>query len=163
MSLETYQKKRNFKRSPEPRPGKVKDSKKGVHAKYMIHEHFASHHHYDLRLEVDGVLKSWAIPKTPSAKESTKRLAIEVEDHPLSYGEFEGTIPKGEYGAGRVLIWDQGTWSGWDEDAYKKGKIELDLKGQKLSGRWLLIKADFRGEKKQNNQWLFFKAPEKDN
>lgn len=115
---------------------------------FVIHEHHASHLHWDLRLEMDGVLKSWAVPKEPPLVEGIKRLAIQVEDHPLEYASFEGTIPEGSYGAGKVTIFDKGEFF-LKEKTDKK--IEFELKGKKLNGKYVLIK--FKEEK----QWLFFK------
>lgn len=115
---------------------------------FVIHKHAATHLHWDLRLSMNGVLKSWAVPKQPPAKKGTKRLAIQVEDHPLSYGKFEGTIPKGMYGAGKVSIWDKGTYKLLEKG---KNKFVFALKGKKLKGKYCLIR--FRKPK----QWLFFK------
>ena len=117
---------------------------------FVVHEHFASRHHWDLRLEMDGVLKSFAIPKEPPLARGTKRLAIQVEDHDLEYANFEGEIPKGEHGAGRVEIWDRGTY-----DLLERGenKIVVSFDGKKLKGEYILIRFEKAGE----NQWLFFK------
>jgi DNA ligase D-like protein (predicted 3'-phosphoesterase) len=116
---------------------------------YLIHEHHASHLHWDLRLESDGVLKSWALPKLPPEKENVKRLAIQVEDHPLSYAKFKGIIPEGNYGAGKVEIWDSGTYK-LIESTDKK--LIIDVKGKKLKGKYCLLKTNYG-----KNQWLFFK------
>ena len=117
---------------------------------YVIQEHHASHHHYDLRLEMDGVLKSWAIPKEPPKEPGIKRLAVEVEDHPLGYEEFEGIIPEGFYGAGEVKIWDRGEYELLERS---EDKILINIRGQKLNGRYCLVR--FKGDKKN---WLFFKT-----
>lgn len=113
---------------------------------YLIHKHNATHLHYDLRLEMNGVLKSWAVPKEPNKKD--KRLAIQVDDHDLSYANFEGTIPKGNYGAGLVEIWDKGTYDLIDK---KENKIIINLKAKKLNGEWILLQL------KDKKNWLFFK------
>ena len=151
MSLREYKKKRNFGKTPEPE-AEVKKSEKGNI--YVIQRHHARHLHYDLRLEMDGVLKSWAIPKEPPLDEKTKRLAVMTEDHPLDYATFEGVIPEGQYGAGRVEIWDTGTF---DLNEKSKEKIIIKIHGKKLKGTYALIKlkptARFKGE----NNWLFFK------
>lgn len=133
-------------RSPEPQ-AKVDDGKNRI---YVIQRHDASHLHYDLRLEMDGVLKSWAVPKTPSEKRGVKRLAIEVEDHPTEYADFEGVIPEGMYGAGTVKIWDRGDY---DLLERSEDKIAFNLKGRRLRGIYYLIKFKRLGE----NNWLFFK------
>lgn len=153
MSLASYKKKRNFKRTPEPVCKKNPSISKRL---YVIHQHAASHLHYDLRLEIDGVLKSWAVPKGPSLDPSIKRLAIHVEDHPVEYGAFEGVIPQGQYGAGNVLLWDDGEWQCLDVDvnkAYKNGNLSFILEGKKLKGLWKLIRI-----KKNPKNWLFFKV-----
>ncbi|MFZ0218691.1 MAG: non-homologous end-joining DNA ligase [Candidatus Aquirickettsiella sp.] len=155
MSLQKYRKKRNFKRSTEPY-GRVKKNKLLI---YSIQKHAASHLHYDLRLELKGVLKSWAIPKGPSLDSSIKRLAVHVEDHPIEYAKFEGTIPKGEYGGGTVMLWDAGTWICENDDAnraYKKGHLSFILKGKKLKGAWNLIQI-----KNNPKNWLFIKVKDK--
>lgn len=156
MALTEYRRKRRFSRTPEP---KGKRSRKTNQHRFVIQKHQASHLHYDFRLEMDGVLKSWAIPKGPSLDPAEKRLAVEVEDHPLEYGDFEGTIPAGEYGGGTVIIWDQGTWT-CEEDpaaAYAAGKIKLTLDGEKLQGGWTLVRMrdGKRGERSKN--WLLIK------
>ncbi|MDP3182704.1 MAG: DNA polymerase ligase N-terminal domain-containing protein [Desulfobaccales bacterium] len=123
---------------------------------YVIHRHLSRHPHFDLRLEVDGVLKSWAVPKEPSTDPKVKRLAVRVEDHALEYGEFEGFIPEGEYGAGEVQIWDQGTYENLQPqsmaDCLRKGRVEVRLWGEKLQGPFALICL-----KGQEKNWLFFK------
>ncbi|MEN0059784.1 MAG: non-homologous end-joining DNA ligase, partial [Bdellovibrio sp.] len=153
MSLKEYHKKRDFRKTPEPTLSR-KSQKEPL---FVIQEHHASHLHYDFRLEAFGVLKSWAIPKGPSTTIGEKRLAVEVEDHPISYATFKGRIPKGEYGAGVVKIWDHGTWIPPQniKQALAKGKLEFELKGKKLKGRWLLIRT--QGGKGKKNQWLLFK------
>lgn len=151
MKLERYHKKRDFNKTPEPK-GHVQHRK--TH-RFSIQKHAASHLHYDFRIELDGVLKSWAVPKGPSLDPHVKRLAIHVEDHPIEYGTFEGIIPKGEYGGGTVLLWDKGTWKPLDEDpekAYEKGHLRFELKGKKLGGRWDLIRL-----KTQDNSWFLIK------
>ena len=119
-------------------------------SKFVIHKHFASHLHWDLRLEMGGVLKSWAVPKEPSTKKGIKRLAIQVEDHSLNYADFEGEIPEGNYGAGKVEIWDNGTY---ELEEIKKDKIIFDLHGKKLKGKYVLVKTNYG---KNKNSWLFF-------
>ncbi len=146
MSLEEYKKMRNFKKTNEPE-GKTKPGKNNI---YVIQKHAASHLHYDLRLEMDGVLKSWAIPKNPPTRKGIKRLAIQTEDHPVDYANFKGVIPKGQYGAGKVEIWCIGTY---ELEKRKDDKIIVRIKGKKLSGRYCLIKL-----KGQEKNWLFFKC-----
>ena len=155
MALETYNEKRNFKASPEPKGRKAKTAGNS----FVIQKHAARRLHYDFRLEMDGVLKSWAVTRGPSLVPGEKRLAVHVEDHPLDYGEFEGTIPQGNYGAGAVLLWDRGTWQpiGDPEYGYRKGHMEFELKGEKLEGRWHLVRmANRRGENREN--WLLIKG-----
>lgn len=125
--------------------------------KFVVHEHHSTHLHYDFRLEIAGVLKSWAIPKGPTMNPSEKRLAVMVEDHPLEYGEFEGIIPKGHYGAGVVLIWDSGDFKpeGDPETALKKGKLRFSLEGKKLKGDFFLVLMKGRGSDKD---WLLIKG-----
>jgi bifunctional non-homologous end joining protein LigD len=130
---------------------------------YVIQKHAASHLHYDFRLELDGVLKSWAVPKGPSLNPADKRLAVEVEDHPVEYGDFEGTIPKGEYGGGSVLLWDRGTWSphGDAHEGLRRGRLSFDLFGEKLRGKWLLIRMKGRDEDRKPT-WLLFKEKDEE-
>lgn len=152
MSLHEYRRKRRFAKTPEPRGTAVSDAHQ---RRFVIQKHAARNLHYDLRLEVDGVLKSWAVPKGPSLDPSDKRLAIHVEDHPLEYLHFEGIIPANEYGGGTVLVWDTGTWAPITEDGYEKGEFKFQLDGQKLQGRWMLVHTGRRG--KDPKHWLFFK------
>src|SRR6266550_4750086 len=144
MALEEYRRKRDFKKTPEPE-GKVAPKKKSK-LFFCVQKHLASHLHYDLRLEHNGVLLSWAVPKGPSLDPKTKRLAMHVEDHPIEYGEFEGVIPEG-YGAGIVMLWDKGTWTPEVEDidaALKKGDLKFTLNGFKLKGSWVLVRTGGR-------------------
>src|SRR4249920_2207587 len=139
--LKTYRAKRDFTKTAEPSgEGKVAPSKR---LRFVIQKHAATRLHYDLRLELDGVYKSWAVTKVPALDPATKRLAVEVEDHPLDYGSFEGTIPQGQYGGGTVQLWDQGTWipqSDDPEDDLKKGHLKFKLEGERLRGGWALIR-----------------------
>src|SRR6202047_1599856 len=153
MALEEYKAKRDFKKTPEPSPGKA-GYRKGF--SYFIQKHDATRLHYDLRLELDGVLLSWAVTKGPSLDPADKRLAVHVEDHPLSYGTFEGTIPQGQYGGGTVMLWDRGTWEpkGDPHDGLKKGHLAFTLHGERLRGDWDLIR--MRGDGKKEN-WLLIK------
>src|SRR3954462_7174629 len=139
MALELYNKKRNFGITPEPKGRVVK--RKGKALMYIIQKHRASHLHYDFRLELNGVLLSWAVPKGPSLDPAVKRLAMQTEDHPIDYGGFEGTIPEGAYGGGTVMLWDRGTWEpeGDPKRAYEKGHLSFQLHGEKLTGRWHLV------------------------
>lgn len=152
MSLKTYHHKRNFNETPEPAG---KRTQKILKSLFVVQKHDASHLHYDFRLEMNGVLKSWAVPKGPSLDPTVKRLAVHVEDHPLEYGSFKGIIPKGHYGAGTVEIWDTGSWEPEDEHpykAYKNGSLSFSLKGKKLKGRWKLIQI-----KSDPKHWLLMK------
>ncbi len=144
MVLEEYWKKRDFEKTREPKGGEKTDDGNI----YVIQKHQATHLHYDLRLEMDGVLKSWAIPKTPPIESGVKRLAVQVEDHPINYADFEGTIPEGEYGAGTVEIWDKGQYFLRNK---ADDKLIFEVKGRKLKGVYCLVK--FKG----NKNWLFFK------
>ncbi|MEM2967949.1 MAG: DNA polymerase ligase N-terminal domain-containing protein [Candidatus Bathyarchaeia archaeon] len=144
MSLDKYQKKRNFEKTSEPK-GEVTVGESKI---YVIQRHAATHLHFDLRLEMDGVLKSWAVPKEPPTEANVKRLAVQVEDHPVEYANFEGTIPEGEYGAGTVEIWDKGTYKLIDR---KEDKLIVEIEGAKLQGTYVLIRL------KDKKNWLFFK------
>src|SRR5450755_3665533 len=139
MGLTEYRRKRNFRVTSEPKGGRVKTR---ASLSFVVQKHDASHLHYDFRLELDGVLKSWAVPKGPSLDPSTKRLAMRVEDHPLEYGDFEGIIPKGEYGGGTVMLWDQGTWEPVEDGkkGYREGSLKFILHGEKLHGHWMLVR-----------------------
>ncbi|WP_034658593.1 DNA ligase D [Chelativorans sp. J32] len=156
MALSTYRKKRNFAATPEPK-GEEKSSPGGN--SFVIQKHAARRLHYDLRLEMDGVLKSWAVTRGPSLVPGEKRLAVHVEDHPLDYGDFEGTIPKGEYGGGTVIVWDRGTWSplGDPKRGLAKGHLEFELHGEKLHGRWHLVRMGKKPREKKEN-WLLIKG-----
>jgi bifunctional non-homologous end joining protein LigD len=156
MGLREYHRKRDFTKTAEPAGKPVK--KKAARAlKYVIQKHAATRLHYDFRLELDGVLKSWAVPKGPSLDPSQKHLAVEVEDHPLEYGKFEGTIPKGEYGGGEVIVWDRGTWTpdGDPHQGLASGRLSFTLSGEKLQGAWSLVRIKGREESKPN--WLLIK------
>jgi bifunctional non-homologous end joining protein LigD len=157
VPLDDYRKKRDFTKSPEP-PGKTPPKKKtGLPLFFCVQKHLASHLHYDLRLEWNGVLLSWAVPKGPSLDSRDKRLAMQVEDHPIEYGEFEGVIPDG-YGAGIVMLWDKGTWEPEVDDvdgALRKGDLKFRLHGYKLKGSWVLVRT--RGFGGTQNSWLLIK------
>ena len=155
--LKTYRTRRDFKTSPEP-VGKKKIKKVNKKPIFVIHKHQASHLHYDLRLEIDGLLVSWAVPKGPSTNPAVKRLAVPTDDHPMEYAKFEGVIPEGNYGAGAVMLWDYGTYRNIKEkdgkavsmaQCLKTGRIEVWLSGKKLKGGFALIKTKMG--------WLFFK------
>lgn len=153
--LKEYKGKRDFSKTPEPIGNENDEHETPI---YVIQKHDASNLHYDLRLESNGVLKSWAVPKGPSMDPSVKRLAITTEDHPIAYADFEGVIPEGHYGAGTVIVWDYGTFKNTKDDisfeeALEDGHATIDIKGQKLEGEFALIRTN-RGGK---NQWLFFK------
>ncbi|MBN3758018.1 DNA ligase D [Paraburkholderia sp. Tr-20389] len=172
--LETYQRKRRFNETPEPSGvasrGKSRHATKTTPARktakqhdlsFVIQEHDARRLHYDFRLELDGTLKSWAVPKGPSLDPSVKRLAVHVEDHPIEYGSFEGDIPEGNYGAGSVIVWDRGTWEpvggeAGARDAYQAGKLKFHLNGHKLHGGWTLVRSHMRGSN-DKEQWLLIK------
>src|SRR5438445_5025211 len=147
--LKEYQQKRRFTKTAEPAP-KEKSSRSGK--SFVVQKHRASHLHYDLRLEMDGVLKSWAVPKGPSLDPAARRLAMAVEDHPIDYADFEGIIPEGEYGGGTVMIWDRGTYIAEGDPAagLSKGELKFTLQGSKLKGSWVLVRTSGR-------QWLWIK------
>jgi len=163
MSLKEYNEKRDFKTTREPEGKPV--AKIGNRLIFVIQKHNAKRLHYDLRLEADGVLKSWVVPKGPSMDPKEKRLAVRVEDHPLSYAEFEGIIPEGEYGAGSVIIWDKGYYKATGEKdgqttpvskAIEEGHIEFELNGEKIQGKFALIKTNLRSND-DGESWLLVK------
>ena len=155
MALELYNKKRSFDRTPEPK-GKLE--RRGQR-RFVVQKHRASRLHYDFRLEMDGVLKSWAVPKGPSLNSSDKRLAMQVEDHPVSYFHFEGKIPEGNYGAGTVMVWDTGTWEplGDEHQMMDKGDLKFRLHGEKLQGEFVLAKMRSRRPGSKGTEWLLIK------
>lgn len=162
MDIDTYNEKRDFSKTKEPRGDDKQSSHKG--RRFVIQKHQATNLHYDFRLEVDGVLKSWSIPKGPSTDPNQKRMAIPTEDHPMTYADFEGTIPEDQYGAGTVMIWDKGTYSNNSSEnkslitAYKNGVMEILLNGKKIQGGYSLVKMD-SGTQKGN--WLLIKKDDK--
>jgi bifunctional non-homologous end joining protein LigD len=165
MVLEKYKQKRNFTSTPEPAGDVTLAAERAKAAKpekglfFCVQKHLASHLHYDFRLEYEGVLLSWAVPKGPSLDPKTKRLAMHVEDHPFEYGTFEGVIPEG-YGAGIVMLWDQGTWKPESEDvaaALKKGDLKFTLDGYKLKGSWVLVRTGGRWGGGDGRSWLLIK------
>ncbi|MBV9860037.1 MAG: DNA ligase D [Alphaproteobacteria bacterium] len=160
MALEEYKRKRDFGQTPEPaglaRPRKTA----AAPLSYVIQKHAARRLHYDFRLELDGVLKSWAVPKGPSLDPAEKRLAVHVEDHPIEYGGFEGVIPQGQYGGGTVLLWDRGTWQPLEADpaaAYRKGTLKFALDGEKLHGHWMLVRMGGKAANERHENWLLIK------
>src|SRR5688500_16882387 len=155
MSLARYQRKRDFRHTPEPRGDeKLRQRAGGI---FVIQKHAARRLHYDLRLELNGVLVSWAVPKGPSLDPDDKRLAMHVEDHPVEYADFEGVIPKDSYGAGPSIVWDRGYWVNIEDPKHgiDKGKLLFDLHGHKLKGRFTLVKT-----KRAKNEWLLIKKPD---
>src|SRR3954471_6639494 len=160
--LKEYHRKRKFDKTPEPKGDATADAKRRAKAKslfFCVQKHLASHLHYDFRLEHRGVLLSWAVPKGPSLDPKTKRLAMMVEDHPFEYGTFEGVIPSG-YGAGIVMLWDQGTWTPQVDDvdaALKKGDLKFTLDGFKLKGSWVLVRTGGRYPGGGDRSWLLIK------
>ena len=170
--LAEYRRKRDFSRTAEPRGGR---RRRPVKLAYVIQKHAASHLHFDLRLELDGVMKSWAVPKGPSADPSVKRLAMQVEDHPVEYNSFEGTIPKGEYGGGTVMIWDTGTYTvegagdrsqnAAAHDEYAKGELKVRFHGKRIRGSYALVrtKGQMRGGGDPDKPaWLLIKHRDND-
>nr|MDQ6882028.1 non-homologous end-joining DNA ligase [Pseudomonadota bacterium] len=154
-ALKAYRDKRNFDITPEPAEGGVPNEDERV---FVIQKHWATRLHYDFRLELDGTMKSWAVPKGPSFDPADKRMAVHVEDHPLSYNQFEGTIPARQYGAGKVIIWDKGTWVPLEDPhrGYRDGKLKFELRGHKLHGRWTLVRMKGRPDERQE-AWLLIK------
>jgi bifunctional non-homologous end joining protein LigD len=149
-ALTEYKKKRKFDKTPEPGPTKKRTKTGRI---FVVQKHRATQLHYDFRLEADGVLKSWAVPKGPSLDPTVKRLAMQVEDHPVDYAKFEGVIPEGEYGGGTVMVWDYGTYNPETDDvstALRKGELKFELDGQKLKGSWVLVRT-------RDRQWLLIK------
>nr|3N9B_A Chain A, Probable ATP-dependent DNA ligase [Pseudomonas aeruginosa]3N9B_B Chain B, Probable ATP-dependent DNA ligase [Pseudomonas aeruginosa]3N9D_A Chain A, Probable ATP-dependent DNA ligase [Pseudomonas aeruginosa] len=144
------------RQTPEPSGRKPRKDSTGL-LRYCVQKHDASRLHYDFRLELDGTLKSWAVPKGPCLDPAVKRLAVQVEDHPLDYADFEGSIPQGHYGAGDVIVWDRGAWTPLDDprEGLEKGHLSFALDGEKLSGRWHLIRTNLRGKQ---SQWFLVKA-----
>ena len=155
MGLEKYNQKRRFDSTPEP-AGKIA---RGEGQRFVVQKHRASHLHYDFRLEMEGVLKSWAVPKGPSLDPADKRLAMQVEDHPVSYFDFEGVIPPGNYGAGTVMVWDVGTWEplGDAHAMLSKGDLKFRLHGQKLHGEFVLAHMRSRRPGSKGTEWLLIK------
>lgn len=165
MSLSLYKKKRSFTKTPEPTGGKALKNE----LLFVVQKHDASRLHYDFRLEMEGVLKSWAVPKGPSLNPEDKRLAMMVEDHPFDYRTFEGTIPEGNYGAGTVIVWDEGTYTPLEDTGDKKenektllkqlkaGSVKIVMHGKKLKGEFALVKTNYQGE----NSWLLIKHNDK--
>jgi bifunctional non-homologous end joining protein LigD len=152
MGLRDYAKKRNFQKTAEPRGSRARKTHSELH--FVIQKHAARRLHYDFRLELDGTLKSWAVPKGPSLDPEQKRLAVQVEDHPVEYQTFEGTIPQGEYGGGSVMLWDRGTWRPLNSprEGLRKGSLIFDLEGERLHGRWHLVRT------KDEKNWLLIKG-----
>ena len=158
-TLDVYNAKRDFTKTDEPAGRRKKAAKE---LRFVIQKHAASHLHFDFRLELDGVMKSWAVPKGPSYDPAHKRLAMQVEDHPIEYNDFEGTIPKGQYGGGTVMIWDRGTYeaeSGGGVDAvrdgYKRGDLKIIMHGERMQGSWVLVRT--RRDPRGRAQWLLIK------
>jgi bifunctional non-homologous end joining protein LigD len=166
MALAEYNKKRSFKKTPEPRASlNARKGKRAGALHFVVQKHDASHLHYDFRLELDGVLKSWAVPKGPSMNPADKRLAMETEDHPMGYIDFEGEIPKGNYGAGDVIVWDTGVYTSLEttdpkegrkklKSGYFAGELKFALLGKKLKGGFVLVKLR---RAKEKNAWLLIK------
>jgi bifunctional non-homologous end joining protein LigD len=161
MALEEYQRKRDFRQTPEPAGSRAAAKRpEGGVLSFIVQKHAARRLHYDFRLELNGVLLSWAVPKGPSLDPGEKRLAVHTEDHPIEYGGFEGVIPKGQYGGGTVLLWDRGTWTplGPDPDeAYRKGSLKFRLDGEKLHGNWALVRMGGKAAKEGHENWLLIK------
>jgi bifunctional non-homologous end joining protein LigD len=159
MPLEEYKKKRDFKETTEPAGEAVRHPEEHGRGRFVVQKHEASRLHYDFRLEAGGVLLSWAVPKGPSLNPRDKRLAVQVEDHPIEYGDFEGVIPEGNYGAGTVMVWDRGTWEPEGgvpvSEQLARGDLKFRLSGEKLRGSFVLVNSGKRMGRP--NQWLFIK------
>src|SRR3954449_9710027 len=157
--LREYEKKRDTKKSGEP-SSKRRGRRRRSDPVFVVQRHDATNLHFDFRLEIDGALASWAVPKGPSLDPADKRLAVHVEDHPLDYADFEGHIPEGQYGGGDVIVWDRGTWRphGDPRKAYRDGKLKFDLHGEKLHGAWALVRTHLHGTGRHpKEQWLLIK------
>ena len=156
--LKTYRAKRNFSITSEPSGIGTGDRPSKAALSFVVQKHWATRLHYDFRLELDGTMKSWAVPKGPSFDPDDKRMAVHVEDHPISYNSFEGDIPPGQYGAGKVIIWDKGTWVPLEDPrrGYRAGKLKFELRGHKLKGHWALVRMRNKEEEKQE-AWLLIK------
>ena len=155
--LETYRRKRDFTKTSEPAPGRTARRAPRQGGRFVVQHHWARREHYDFRIEMEGVLKSWAVTKPPSPDPSVKRLAVRTEDHPLDYASFEGTIPKGEYGGGTVMLWDEGTWEPADPDpvaALANGELKMILNGERMKGGWVLVRLKPEGRREN---WLLIK------
>src|SRR5665213_2610972 len=159
MNLNEYKKKRDFKISPEPSGDLTNAKSQQPSGIFVVQKHQASHLHYDFRLEWNGVLLSWAVPKGPSLDPAVKRLAMAVEDHPIEYAKFEGIMPEGEYGGGTVMVWDQGTWEPEldPEAGLAKGELKFSLHGKKLRGSWVLVRTKGAPGNSQRASWLLIK------
>jgi bifunctional non-homologous end joining protein LigD len=160
MPLDQYRKKRDFKVTPEPSGSPRTHRSKATSLRFVIQKHRASQLHYDFRLEWNGVMLSWAVPKGPSLDPSVKRLAMQVEDHPIDYSDFESVIPSSEYGGGTVMVWDTGTWTPEVDDvdaALKKGELKFALKAKKLNGSWVLVRTRGYGRSQSKQSWLLIK------
>ena len=160
MTLSDYRRKRDFKVTPEPSGDGVPANQKSRRRIYVIQKHRATNLHYDFRLEWDGTLLSWAVPKGPSLDPAVKRLAMQVEDHPIDYADFEGVIPEGEYGGGTVMLWDKGTWDPEVADvdeALQRGDLKFTLSGKKLKGSWVLVRTRRFGSSSSKASWLLIK------
>ncbi len=162
MGLREYWRKRDFQRTPEPADGKERTGKFAKPPIFVVQKHRATNLHYDFRLEIGGVLVSWAVPKGPSLNPADKRLAIQTEDHPLEYAEFEGVIPEGQYGAGTVMVWDRGTYEvdpeGSAEDQLARGELKFTLHGEKLRGGFVLVRTALRSPGARGERtWLLIK------
>jgi len=164
--LTEYRRKRDFTKTAEPSGGRSKSASHGKKLEFVIQKHAATRLHYDLRLELDGVMKSWAVPKGPAADPSIKRLAMQVEDHPIEYNTFEGTIPQGEYGGGTVMLWDRGWYEaekGGGEDGvregFKKGDLKVVFHGKRMKGSWVLVRTRGWGSSGSSSKpsWLLIK------